>query len=244
MDRILFIPDCHIPFEDKRAYALMLKAAKVFKPTIIVILGDYVDFYSVSAHDKNPMRRISLDFEVAEAVDRLAELAKAHPKATKYYLAGNHENRLERYIASKASQLFEFTKIEQVLELKELGYKYRPYKDFVKLGNLYLTHDTGRTGRYCAQQSLSDTQHNIIVGHSHRLSYCVEGNAAGTPHVGACFGWLGDKNDADYMHRIRANRDWALGFGIGYLLKNGNVHVRPIPIVDYTVVIEGKLVVG
>jgi hypothetical protein len=59
--------------------------------------------------------------------------------------------------------------------------------------------------------------------------------------VGASFGWLGDKNSVDYMHRVKVNRDWAHGFGVAYLEPNGNVHIQPVVIVDYKCVVGGKL---
>ncbi len=39
--RVLFIPDCHVPYHDAKAWRLMLAAAKVLKPDVVVVLGDY-----------------------------------------------------------------------------------------------------------------------------------------------------------------------------------------------------------
>lgn len=241
MEKILFVPDTHAPFEDQQAFRLLLKVAKDFKPDHTIILGDFVDFYSVSSHDKDPARGINFDAELDAAQTLLHTLRlTVGRKSNCVYLAGNHEFRLERYVSNNAPQLHRVMSFKRIMELDRLGYKYIPYKDFLKIGRLYITHDTGRSGKSCAQQTLMDTQHNIVIGHAHRISYCVEGDALGHPHVAACFGWLGDKNACDYMHKIRANRDWALGFGIGYLMPNGNVHLTPIPIVDYQCVVEGK----
>ena len=55
-------------------------------------------------------------------------------------------------------------------------------------------------------------------------------------------GWLGDIEQVDYIHRIRACRDWAHGFGIGYMTSDECVHVIPVPIVKDSVIIEGRLV--
>jgi len=60
-------------------------------------------------------------------------------------------------------------------------------------------------------------------------------------HVGASFGWLGDYRRIDYRHRMRACRDWVLGFGVGYLLPSGVVFVVPVPIINYSAVVEGQL---
>lgn len=81
----------------------------------------------------------------------------------------------------------------------------------------------------------------MVTGHDHAINYCVRGNATGEAHVSPTFGWLGDRDKVDYMHKIKAYRDWALGFGIGYLGDNGYIYLVPVPIVDYTCVVEGRL---
>jgi len=71
----------------------------------------------------------------------------------------------------------------------------------------------------------------------------VEGNANGDRHVSAMFGWLGDVEEIDYMHRVKAMKDWSLGFGIGYLdTATDIVYVIPVPIIKGTCLIEGKLI--
>lgn len=241
LEKILFIPDCHIPYEDKRAYDLMLKVAKDMKPDHLIILGDYADFYAVSSHSKDPNRMLKFDKEVEATKRRLDEL-KALKVKNKVFIAGNHENRLERYLMDKAPELYNMVTIPELFKLKEKGFRYVPYKSDYKLGKLYLTHDCGNAGRFAHNKALDTYQHNIIIGHTHRLGYSVEGNADGERHLGAMFGWLGDVREVDYMHRVKAARDWALGFGIGYLDKStGYIYVTPIPIVDYSVVVDGKL---
>ena len=73
--KALIIPDCHIPYEDKRAYDLMLEVAKDVDPDEIVILGDYADFYAVNSHGKDAELGGSvLMDEVFEVIQRLKEL--------------------------------------------------------------------------------------------------------------------------------------------------------------------------
>lgn len=239
MKKILFIPDSHIPYHDKKAWALMLKAAKVFKPDIINIQGDFADFYAVSSHSKNPNRKRNLEFEV-DAVNKALDQLDTIGAKKKIYVSGNHEDRLERYLQDKAPELFNVVKIPDLLDLKERGWQYVPYKSDTRIGKLYSTHDTGCAGRSAVFRNVDAYQHNVVTGHTHRLAYIVEGNAKGEAHVSASFGWLGDVRTVDYMQRITAARSWALGFGVGYLLDSGVVHVTPIPIVNYGIIIEGK----
>lgn len=240
LEKILIIPDTHVPYQDKKAFELMLKVGKDFKPDHVVILGDFVDFYSVSNYSKDP-NRVSLLEEEVEATKEALGRVKALKAKNNVFIAGNHEDRLERYLKDKAPELFNYVTIPKVLELKENGFKYVPYKHSYKLGKLYFTHDVGNAGRFAHYKALDTFQHNIITGHTHRLGYAIEGNAEGERHVTAMLGWLGDVSAIDYMHIVKAKKDWSLGFGVAYMEPNGNAHVVPVPIVDNKCVVEGKL---
>lgn len=242
LKKILLIGDAHIPYEDKKAFDLMLRAARRFKPDIVVINGDFADFYGVSSHNKNPARALQLDKEMAAVINRLKQL-KAIGARDNYFIGGNHEDRLERYLRDKAPELHNFISIPSVLKLKELGFKYVAYKQHMNIGKLYITHDVGVAGRYSHYTAVNTFQKSIATGHTHRIGYAVEGDARGKRHVTAMFGWLGDVNEVDYQSRMKSTRDWSLGFGIGYVdTTTDNVYLTPVPIINYTVVINGQLI--
>jgi len=242
LEKIFIFPDCHHPYVDRDAWNLALKAGKEFEPDHVIIQGDFADFYGASSHSKDPNRALKLKEEVdatKRALDQVIDLGAEN----NVFIAGNHEDRLERYLRDRAPELFNFISIPKILELKEKGFKYIPYKQSYKIGKLNITHDCGNAGRYAHYKALDTFQHNISIGHIHRIGYAVEGNSQGERHVTASFGWLGDVNEVDYMHKIKAMRDWSLGFGIGYLdPSTGVVYLVPVPIINNTVMIEGKLI--
>ncbi len=220
----------------------MLKAAKAFKPEHSIILGDFADFFDVSSHSKSVERRFKLDEEIDATKKALDEVIAIGAK-NNVFVEGNHEDRLRRFLQDSAPELHKLITIPKILELKEKGFKYVPYKQSYKIGKLNITHDTGVAGRYAHYKAMDTFQHNIVIGHTHRLGYAVEGNAQGERHVTMMPGWLGDVEQVDYMHRVKAVRDWSLGFGIGYLdPKTGVVYLVPVPIVNYTCLIEGELI--
>ncbi len=243
MKKILIIPDTHVPYHDKRAFDLVLKVGRDQKPDFVVTQGDFADFYSVSSHSKDPNRKRNLEFEIDEVNKELDKIDKLGAKVN-VFVAGNHEDRLERFLKDKAPELFNMVRVTQLFKIKERGWRYVPYKSDTHIGKLYFTHDTGTAGATAHAKALDDYQYNIAIGHTHRMGYTIKGNARGEPHVGAMFGWLGDVKQVDYMHRIKASRDWCLGFGFGYLTDNGVVHVQPVPIINYTCVVGGKLYKG
>lgn len=241
LEPILFVSDAHHPFVDKRAWALMLKAAKDLKPKHIVVIGDFLDCYAVSSHSKDPARAGRLREEVDAGLVALAQL-DALGATNKIFIGGNHEDRLERYLQDKAPELFDFVSIPGILELKARGWKYVPYKSDERLGKLWLTHDVGSSGRNAIFKAIDTYQHSTVTGHSHRLAYVVEGNAAGEVKLGAAFGWLGDAKKVEYMQRQLVLKNWALGFGVGYLNRQtGVVYTVPVPIINYSCCVAGKL---
>jgi len=241
LEKVLIVPDTHVPYHDKKAFELMLKVAKKFKPYHLIIGGDFIDNYSVSSHNKDPNRALKLNDEVNETIKELKKL-KALDAKNNVFLGGNHEDRLERYLMEKAPELYNIISTPSILKLKEIGFNYVPYKHSYKLGKLAITHDLGKAGRFAHYKAMDDYQNNIVINHTHRLGYAVEGDVEGNKHVAAMFGWLGDVEGVDYKHRQLAKKEWSLGFGIGYLdPKTKVVYLQPIPIVNYTCVVEGTL---
>ncbi len=245
LEPILIVPDAHIPYHDTRAWGLMLRVGQALKPTHLLVVGDLADFYSVSSHSKNPDRinRLGTELDaVSTALDQLDKLGATN----KLFIAGNHEDRLTRYLQDKAPELFDVIDIPSLFKLKKRGWHYTPYKRFTRLGKLRITHDVGTAGRFAAYRALEKFEHSVVTGHTHRLCYVVEGNAEGEYKLSAQFGWLGDASKVDYMAQINVNTNWALGFGVGGLdATTGIVYLTPVPIVvvkgHYTCAVHGVL---
>lgn len=240
MERLFFVPDLHAPYEDKRAVALMFDAIEAFAPDTVVVMGDLVDCLAVSHFSKDPARVRGLHKEI-EAAQVYLDRIQADRKI---YVAGNHEDRLRRYLLDKAPELLPLLGIEGLLDLKARGWEYVPYKQSTKIGKLHITHDVGSSGRYNVYKALDVFQASVVTGHTHRLGYIVEGDALGKCQVSCQFGWLGDVEQVDYMHRINARRNWAHGFGTGvHDPATGYVYLRPHPIVNYSCEVDGTVLV-
>lgn len=243
MKRVLFIPDAHHPYIDTEAWSLMLKAAKQFKPDVVVVLGDFFDFFAVSQHSKTPERSAMLEIEIAQASEALTQL-EALDAEKLVYIEGNHEYRLHRYLCDKAPALFGIVSVEKLLDLKQRGWEYVKYRKTYRLGKLRITHDLGKAGPNAHRDALRTFRHSALIGHVHSIGYSVVGSPeeGGSPAVGASFGWLGSFDQIDYMHEAAARAAWSHGFGVGYLMPDGVVHLTPVPIVKGTCVVEGRLI--
>lgn len=242
-EKILFIPDTHVPFHDKRAFLLACKIARSFRPDWLVVLGDFADFYSVSKHDRSPDRRHLLIEEVDAVKEALDELSAAARCKRRIYVSGNHEFRFDRYIKTKAPDLFGLTSCEEILGLEERGWQWVPYHDYVRIGKLMVTHDTGACGMNAHRRSLASagSGKSAVIGHTHRMSYEVKHNSDGSMVTAAMFGWLGDAKQIDYTHKTRTN-DWVHGVGLGYKFSDGTVILQPVPFFRNRAVVNGKVI--
>jgi hypothetical protein len=208
-------------------------------------MGDTADCYAVSSHSKDPDRALRLEVEIMVVNEEILDPLDSIGARKKIFLGGNHEDRLRRYLADKAPEFDGLVDIPSLLHLDTRGWQYVPYKQDTRIGKLHITHDVGSAGRYNVFKCLDTYQGNIVTGHTHRLSYIVEGNAKGEHMVSAQFGWLGDSSKIDYMASVNVRRNWSLGFGIGYLdERTRNVHLTPVPIVNYSVICEGEMFRG
>lgn len=248
LEPVLIVPDAHRPYHDERAWNLMLKVGKALKPAHLIVIGDLADFYAVSSHSKDPSRTLHLDEEIADVKVGLDEL-DALGATDKKFIAGNHEDRLTRYLQDKAPALFKMVQIPELFGLEERGWEYTPYKADTKLGKVNLTHDVAAAGRNATFKALDTYQHSVVTGHTHRMQYIVEGNATGEYKLSAMFGWLGDRTKIDYMHRALVYKNWALGFGVGYVhATTGIAYLVPVPIIEtqgvYTCVVNGTYYEG
>lgn len=237
----MIIPDCHVPNHDTRAFSLMLKVGAFLKPKHLVILGDFADAESLSAHP--PTKPGEEDFsrelaEVNQALDHLDALGATN----KVYIEGNHEFRLQRYIMERAPGLFRMLGWRECLRLHERDWSWVPYRKSTNIGKVHFTHDTGTAGMNAHRVSAQTFGGSAVIGHTHRMSFEVRGRFEGTPYLAAMFGWLGDaEKAASYMHEAKA-ADWVHGFGVFHLEPySGVVHVQPVPIVNGKCVVHGRL---
>ncbi len=242
LDPVLFITDTHSPYHDARAYNLLEtvveKVSNKFKR--VIIGGDFPDWYSVSSHSKDPSREETFLKEV-ETTKALLRRVESWGFKRMDYIMGNHEDRLDRYIHDKAPEMKGVVSTDGLLELTKHKWHVTPYRDHMEVGKCYVTHDVGKAGPTAVRDAMASYQDNIVINHLHRTIYMVEGNAKGVPHVAACFGWLGDRTKVDYMFKVKANRDWSLGFGVRYMKSDGTIFLQPATIVNYECVVEGKL---
>lgn len=104
---VVVLPDLHIPFHDRRALECAMQAVEYLRPHKVVILGDWLDCESFSAHGRSKLVELKATRYVADEVtpcnEVLDELARWSDKIV--YVEGNHEFRVERFAVAQGSCL-------------------------------------------------------------------------------------------------------------------------------------------
>lgn len=242
--RILVLPDMHFPFEDRLVWSTMLAVARDMRPDVVVIIGDWIDCFSISEFPKTPGRAQCLKDEVdagGAALDEL--LALRVPRVV--WTEGNHEERLTRTVIAKNPALWGFVPtIPDYLQLKEKGVEWVPYRRWIKIGKFAFTHEVGYCGVNAARASLMAFGNNIVFGHSHRAGVVYSGNTEGDKHVALNVGWGGDFDQVDYGHRAQQVREWQHAFGWVVQDERGCGWGTVTPIIDGRCVVDGRVISG
>ena len=197
--------DVHIPFQDDRAVACFIKYCKEKQPEAIVLNGDILDMFMLSKFTKgegrNPLEEITMCRGLLEMI------RKACPTSDIYYVIGNHENRLEKYVLSKAPELASL--IEDVFSIiKTEDFKIRGCASLTINDNFVCKHGTllGNKSGLSAIKEMENAYMSGATGHTHRLCKYIA-RKSGRKFVWIETGCLCDMNP-EYM--ILPN--WQQGF--------------------------------
>lgn len=236
--KVLFISDVHAPFDDMKAVNAMCSFSKWWKPDILIFIGDVVDFYDISHFIKNPERRFKLQAEINSAKSVIKEICATAPKSKRYFIRGNHEARLEKYLWTQAPELsgLDSLHLEKLLGFDDLGIEY-VRTGRMKFHGMMIKHGdlVRKFAVYTAKAEYENTKMSGVSGHTHRIGTYSETNESGE----YCWLEIGClcKLDQEYMEGKMPN--WQQGFGIGYYKENSNRFN-----IDVIRIINGKAMFG
>lgn len=177
--------DVHVPYHDDKALETTLAYADKYEPDNIVMNGDILDFFSVSRWEKNPEER-NMARELQLSRQFLAHLRERYPKARIIYKMGNHEERWEKYMWTKAPEVCGVADFElyKLLDFAKWGIEEVKGKQKMKGGkNLTLIHGHELFGSAAPVNFARTLQNNLgvctIAGHRHSTSEHSQKNADG-----------------------------------------------------------------
>lgn len=229
----LLLPDCHIPYHDKAAMDTAIAYGKAQLADLIILNGDFSDFFSCSFWEKDPRKR-NLRNEIDLVRQAVTHIRDQFPKARIIYKIGNHEERWERYLQVKAPELlgieeFELTKI---LWLDKLGIEIVTDKRPIKLGELFIIH--GHEFKFGITSPVNPARgfymrakETCIGSHLHQTSSHSEKSLAGTIVSTWSTGCLCDLHP-DYSPLNK----WNLGFAYVEVDSRGMFQMENRKIID------------
>lgn len=171
--KVLVLSDIHFPYHDVEALTAALQYGKEQKVDAIYLNGDIMDFYDVSFHEKDP-NKMDVAGELEMCRQFLSELRK-HFTCPIYFIPGNHEIRLERYLRVKSPELLNLQefRLDVLLRVGENKIEYLKHGTKVYFGKLLVEHGDkmkGAGGVNPARTLLLKFKRPTICGHFHRTS--------------------------------------------------------------------------
>lgn len=218
--KLIVFSDVHIPFQDDLAIQTMLEFAEEYRPDIIVILGDLIDFYQISTFVKNPAKK-SVKIEIDETRKFLTELRRMFPDARIIFKTGNHEDRLEKYIFQNAKQIADLVSdllpIQLNLSALNIEYMTEPFS----IGKLWFLHGHEKPGGAYNPEYITNVMWNyiydhFIVGHFHRKQQKTFKNISGDTFWTGALGYLAGAMDYAILNK------WTQGFCTVQYSSNGH----------------------
>jgi len=178
MTKVLYCSDVHIPYHDEWAVTKFLTAIKDEKPTDVVLGGDIIDFFKLSRFSKSPLEGTSFANEVAQVIKFVYTVRRLAGKKTNiYWLEGNHEERLRKYVNEKAPELagWEELKFETLFKLESFNIIWVPDTEVLEFNGFMFRHGHEIGGASMipgnnARKGVAVYGSNYIQGHIHRAN--------------------------------------------------------------------------
>lgn len=101
--RIAVLPDIHVPAHDKLLLWAVKKFLKDFQPHILIFIGDVADVFALSRWGRPPRVSADMQYELDETRRLVDELMKISGCVHTFYIMGNHEDRIMRYLKDPAT---------------------------------------------------------------------------------------------------------------------------------------------
>lgn len=219
----LVIPDSHaMPGVSNERYDLLAKYIVSIQPDVVIDLGDFADMASLCTHDAGTIhaegRRLQDDIAVAkDARVRLTAPIRKEQARRKYKkweprliaLGGNHEQRVDRYVAENPELAGMLT--QDVSGAGDLGWEWYDYTKPVIVDGILYCHiiQGGPMGRPVGganpgRSVLQRTHMSAIWGHTHTRTFYEETSPSGKRLIAlnaGCFfdqhmGYAGEGNKA------------------------------------------------
>lgn len=235
-DRVGILSDIHAPYHDDEALAAALDAVAKVDPTVVILNGDTIDFYSVSRFERDPERRdLGREIEIGRGV--LRHIRRRFRKARIIFKVGNHEERWRSYLIQHAADLLGLSEFQlpAVLHLPDERIEIVTDKRPLLVGKLPVLHGHEYKTGFAppvnpARGLFLRSKASALCGHFHQRSEHQERTLEGSIIATWSTGCLCQRAPA-YMPL----NNWSHGFATVTVSAGGLFHV------ENRIIIDGKI---
>jgi len=263
--KVAIVSDHHCPLEDRQLHSCFLQWLEDEKPDEGVILGDLLDFSSISRHRRGKRKAPATPNEcLRSALHVLRDYRHASPDTFWTILPGNHDDRLEHQQIDNTPGLYGVAPgggetldgkedltpaqhLRRLLYLDDLGIDcidedYNRAK--LLLGKKLTLRHGYLSGKNASQNMLAKVGHSTVQGHTHRLRmiYKTEHDEHDpedptVTRIGAEAGCMAQIADG---LQYDDQPDWQQGFLVAHLWPNDDFTLTPIPYVPGRLLAPGR----
>ena len=138
--RVAVLSDIHIPYHSIAALTAALTFCKKEKPDALLLNGDTLDCFQLSKFVKDPRKR-----HFAEELRIFKETMEVFEKTLKckiYFKYGNHSERYEHFLFTKAKELVgvEEFELENIIKARSRGIEIIKDKRIIQAAGLNIIH--------------------------------------------------------------------------------------------------------
>ena len=214
--KVLVLSDLHIPYHDKRAAELAIQAGLDADCDAVLLNGDFMDFYGISSHERDPRQRKFID-EIEMGREILGILRQAFAGKQVWWKLGNHEERWERWMWQRAPEIVGIPEFETEHWMHTDKYNVRVIRDQLPIRVNKLTILHGHEYRWtmaspvnAARGMFLRARVPVLSGHQHQSSEHTETDL----HDKICTCWSSGCLMNLHPRYSRINPKWNLGFAI------------------------------
>lgn len=169
---------------DEKALDICIKVVDDLQPEVIALVGDNLDLPEMGKYVTYPAYAQTTQASIDRATLFCAQLRAAAPNAKIIWLAGNHEERMPKYLVQNAGAAYGLRKgntpdswpvlsVPYLCRMDEFGIEYRPgypASDYWVNEKLRIIHgDRVKSSGSTAHVYLNQEKTSVIYGHIHRI---------------------------------------------------------------------------
>lgn len=214
--RVLILSDVHLPYHAKKPLEIAIQHGVDSNVDAVLLNGDFMDFYSVSRHEKDPRQR-RFDKEIEMGREMLQLLRETFKGCQIWWKLGNHEERWETFMWRKAPELVGISDFEVDAWMHTDKYNVKVIRDQLPIRINRLTVLHGHEYRWAisnpvnaARGMFMRAQVPVLSGHLHQTSEHTETNL----HDKICTCWSSGCLMNLHPRYSRINPKWNHGFAV------------------------------